>query len=219
MASKIKSWFIDDKDKPVYIPRVWQIILTCILLGLLIIAWIDQACYLAGANITDMVNAALYGYDSSTVRDFFTYYLVNEMLPIILVILEYVVSALFIIFLWKEMPRKAFSSSLLFLIFPIVFIINVKHYNVDGYSRTLNDFGFIGIGFIVLSVVMVILSFVMVRKVKDGTRPPKQVAVVSAPASKPSASDELLKLKELLDKEVITQEEYDSKRDDLVSKL
>ena len=214
---KIKTWFIDEKT--VYIPRLWQIIITCLIVSALILTFIKPACTFGGANWADAVNAWRYNLDASTIRVAYTSCSVYDVLPIVLVILEFLSFVLCMLFVWRDKPKKAFCSSLLFLVFPVAFVYSYNYFKVDGYDTQYRAINSVGILYILLSVAIVLIAFIMTKRVKEGSRPLKQVEVVNIAKSNTSSMDELLKLKDLLDKEIITQEEYITKRDELVSRL
>ena len=220
-----KSIFFDEKGKTVYIAREWQIIITIIFIGILVLAWIDGASFEYSFNQKDQANSILNylnGYGFSEVRDFSSTFAVNDYLTPIVIALEYVIFAITMFFIWKDQPKKAFSCSFLYLIYPILFITNVGESTLENYS-TKGEIWFLGYLFIVLAVILPISTFVMSRKAIDGPRPPKKVSVISeaSPAINitQSPADELIKLKTLLDSGIITQDEYDLKREELVKKI
>ena len=69
--------------------------------------------------------------------------------------------------------------------------------------------------FSVLLVFLIILCVIAIKKTQKGIRPAIAVQLVQD-AKEPSAADELLKYKDLLDKGILTQEEFDAKKKELL---
>lgn len=204
-------------------PRVFQILSTITFINLPILMFVLKVFRIYDAFST----AWLYG-GSSTLRviNIFEIFLWNfgsfaESLAKFIVV---VAAILGIVFMWLNRPKIAAicgGSILLIMLLSLFRNWDYEHYfTIERYS----DITFYGVsvqytyyflwGSLALLAVFVVLS---IMYTKDGPRAPKVVTVVQPAQQVPiSAADEIKKLKELCDLGVISQEEFDAKKEQLL---
>lgn len=126
-----------------------------------------------------------------------------------------------IVFIWLNRPKISGICGVMLLLIMLLSLLRI--YDSDGYYTTLGgtflrviveDTYYILWGLLAFLAVFVVLSIVFT---KDGPREPKAVMVVqTAQQFQISSADEIKKLKELCVSGVITQEEFDAKKKEIL---
>ncbi len=203
-------------------PRVFQILSTITFINLPILMFVLKVFRIYDAHST----AWLYG-GSSTLRyiNIFEIFLWNfgtfaESLAKFIVVVAAIVG---IVFIWLNRPKIAGvcgGSLLLIMLLSLLRNWDFEHYySIKHYS----DYTFYGVsvqstyyflwGSLALLAVFVVLS---IMYTKDGPRAKVVTVVQPVQQVQISAADEIKKLKDLCDLGVITQEEFDAKKEQLL---
>ena len=67
-----------------------------------------------------------------------------------------------------------------------------------------------------VALILIIFLVLSLLSTKEGPRQPKAVTIIQPTSSAASSADEIMKFKELLDSGVITQEEFDAKKKEIL---
>ena len=191
----------------VYTPRVYQVFITI----LLVLAMI--ALFIPGFSLvqrSDVAKSFAYGthlrYRTVSFHDANA---TDTTLPTLFTAIAMIGG---IICIWKNKPQMALVFSGIYLIDEIIYIVSLSRkteYYLPGYPEA----GFYI--FTALTVALIVFCFIAIRKTVEGVRPGKSRSVSQTVVS-PSNADEIRKFRQLLDEGIITQEEYESKKKELM---
>lgn len=127
-----------------------------------------------------------------------------------------------IVFIWLNRPKASaicVGSLLLIMLLSLLRIWDFEDYYTTGiYDSTflhvsVYDEYYIQWGALALLIIFLVLSLL---STKEGPRQPKAVTIIQPTSSAASSADEIMKFKELLDSGVITQEEFDAKKKEIL---
>ena len=130
-----------------------------------------------------------------------------------------------IVFIWLNRPKLSAICAGILLIIMFLSLLVIGDLGMEDYFASWNDYDRLEVRvqetyYLLwgLTIILIVFSIISIKTTKEGPRPPKLVRIVESPAaSQPSAADELKKYKELLDSGVITQEEFQEKKKQLLN--
>ncbi len=137
----------------------------------------------------------------------------NATATIFPTLLTFVAMVVGIIMIWLNKPKITMWCAVIYIIDEIIYIVSV--FKKDEFYLWTDPIAGFYI-FSILTVALVVFCILALKKTKEGPRPQKVKTVKLDQSSVPSRADELLKYKDLLDKGILTQEEFDAKKKELL---
>lgn len=171
-------------------PRVFQILTT--------IAFLNLSCLMFG----------LICGGHSTVFDIL-HWIVGDSLITFAKVVATIATVPGIVFIWLNRPKYSavFGAPLLLVMLMSLFID--REYDFDDISGAYYILWIFAIALAVFLVLSILST-------EDGPRQLQTVKIIQTANGKKSSADEIMKFKELLDSGVITQEEFDAKKKEIL---
>lgn len=167
-------------------PRVFQILTT--------IAFLSLSCLMFGLICADW-------YDGDTVFE-----LIGDIAEFARVVVT-LVTVPGIVFIWLNRPKysAAFGAPLLLVMLISLFFDREEHYAHDTYYILW-----------IFAIALAVFLVLSILSTEYGPRQLQTVKIIQPISGKESSADEIMKFKELLDSGVITQEEFDAKKKEIL---
>ena len=187
-----------------FIPRVWQVLVTVFFVLALI------ALFIPGIDYSDMTGDWpprfrhwVYSFHDGNATE--------TIIPTLVTVLAMCGG---IVTIWKNKSNAALGCACVYAIDEIIYIVSViKQSNYHMYTDPAAGF-FVFSAFVVALFVFCIMAK---KKTQQGVRPTKTANAQVMQNAEEKTVDELIKYKSLLDSGVITQEEYDTKKKQLLN--
>lgn len=205
-------------------PRVYQIISTIAFVNLsILMAVLEPFCLFDIYSLAGWFGGSnVWSYE--TIFGFFWYSSLHDFGEVLAIITVVAASIAGIVFMWMNRPKISGICGGVLLLIMLLSLIHIWGFDYviqrrnHGMDDTFLDVDVQGSyyalwGSLVLLAVFVVLAIVFTKK---GPRQPKVVKIVETSTAAISSADEIKKLKDLCDSGVITQEEFDAKKKELL---
>ena len=196
----------NDTNSASYTPRVWQVLITVAFVLTFI------ALFIPGIDYSRMTG----DWPPRFTHVEYSFHDGNATGTIIPTMITALVMCGGIATIWMNMPKFTIACASICLVDEIIYIVSVFNQSTPNYTFVDPGTGFFL--FSILTIALIIFCFMGIKKTKEGIRPKKVQQITPEENSRGlSITDELMKYKELLDQGVITQEEFDKKKAELLS--
>ena len=195
-------------EKTVYTPRTHQVFITLLLIAALLALFIPG---IVMVKRSDIPAALLYGsFPTYKTVSFHDGNATDTILPTLLTAIAMLGG---IISVWRNKPERTLTFAGMYVIDEIIYIASLSKKS-EFYRAFDPAAGFFV--FTVLTIALVLFCFSAIKKTVEGERPSKNKVVITQTVAAPSNADEIRKYKQLLDEGLITQEEYEAKKKELL---